>query len=185
LVELNDLRVSAASTIPSTLESSAMSLRTRLPQRCANSIAYGGDGELAVCCTAAGYLAEPDVRQIVQRLRRGVDLVVVSQTPLMQCRLRVDAKKILLHRAVVWVIFSLFRPAVCCCCRCVHVGNALALTIMFTAMLGARAMELAGKALLCAPVIRIEMTNEARGSVRRGYGTGSKQVRILSRRCKP
>jgi hypothetical protein len=23
-----------------------MSLRTRLPQRCANSIAYGGDGEL-------------------------------------------------------------------------------------------------------------------------------------------
>ena len=38
------------------------------------------------------------------------------------------------HREVVWVIFGLFRSTVCCCCRCVHVGNALALSIMSTAM---------------------------------------------------
>jgi len=41
----------------------------------------------------------------------------------------------LLHREVVWVIFSQFRSAACCwCCCCGHVGNALALSIMSTAM---------------------------------------------------
>jgi putative transposase len=48
-----------------------------------------------------------------------------------------------LHREVVWAIFSQFRTTVfCCCCRCGHVGNALALSIMSTALLGARALDL-------------------------------------------
>jgi D-arabinose 5-phosphate isomerase GutQ len=38
-------------------------------------------------------------------------------------------------REVVWVILDHFRTAVFfCCCRCGHVGNALALSIMSTAM---------------------------------------------------
>jgi len=38
-------------------------------------------------------------------------------------------------REVVWVILADFRRAVFCCCfRCGHVGNALALSIMSTAM---------------------------------------------------
>src|SRR5437879_12711461 len=38
-----------------------------------------------------------------------------------------------------WVILDQFRMAVfCCCCRCGHVGNALALSIMSTAILDAR-----------------------------------------------
>jgi hypothetical protein len=38
-------------------------------------------------------------------------------------------------REVVWVILGHFRKAVfSCCCRCGHVGNALALSIMSTAM---------------------------------------------------
>jgi len=38
-------------------------------------------------------------------------------------------------REVVWVILTHFQRAVfCCCCRCGHVGNALALSIMSTAM---------------------------------------------------
>ena len=38
-------------------------------------------------------------------------------------------------REVVWVILDHFRIAVFfCCCRCGHVGNALALSIMSTAM---------------------------------------------------
>ena len=38
-------------------------------------------------------------------------------------------------REVVWVILVHFRRDVfCCCCRCGHVGNALALSIMSTAM---------------------------------------------------
>src|SRR4029078_13714953 len=38
-------------------------------------------------------------------------------------------------REVVWVIVGHFRKAVfSCCCRCGHVGNALALAIMSTAM---------------------------------------------------
>ena len=38
-------------------------------------------------------------------------------------------------REVVWVILAHVRRAVfCCCCRCGHVGNALALSIMSTAM---------------------------------------------------
>jgi hypothetical protein len=38
-------------------------------------------------------------------------------------------------REVVWVILAHFRTAVlCCCCRCGHVGNALALSIMSIAM---------------------------------------------------
>jgi hypothetical protein len=42
----------------------------------------------------------------------------------------------LLHREVVWVIICQFRSTVfCCCCRCGHVGNALALSIMSIAML--------------------------------------------------
>ena len=42
--------------------------------------------------------------------------------------------KILPLREVVWVILAHFRTAVfCCCCRCGHVGNALALSIMSTA----------------------------------------------------
>ena len=42
-----------------------------------------------------------------------------------------------LLRAVVWVSFSQFRSAVCCCfcCSCGHVGNASALSIMSIAML--------------------------------------------------
>src|SRR5206468_2388351 len=41
-------------------------------------------------------------------------------------------------REVVWVILDHFRSAVFfCCCRCGHVGNALALSIMSTAMPGA------------------------------------------------
>ena len=41
----------------------------------------------------------------------------------------------LAHREVVWVIFSPFRSAVCgCFCCCGHVGNALALSIMSTAL---------------------------------------------------
>ena len=40
-------------------------------------------------------------------------------------------------REVVWVILDHFRTAVFfCCCRCGHVGNALALSIMSTAMPG-------------------------------------------------
>ena len=47
----------------------------------------------------------------------------------------VRAKVILPHREVVWVILGHFRKAVfSCCCRCGHVGNALALSIMSTAM---------------------------------------------------
>src|SRR6476620_8562415 len=39
------------------------------------------------------------------------------------------------HREVVWVILGHFRKAVfSCCCRCGHVGNALALSIVSTAM---------------------------------------------------
>jgi len=39
-------------------------------------------------------------------------------------------------REVVWVILAHFRKAAfCCCSRCGHVGNALALSIMSTAML--------------------------------------------------
>jgi hypothetical protein len=44
---------------------------------------------------------------------------------------------------VVWVILDQFRTAVFfCCCRCGHVGNALALSIMSTPMLCARAVDL-------------------------------------------
>jgi hypothetical protein len=48
-----------------------------------------------------------------------------------------------LLRAVVWVSFSQFRSTVCCCfcCSCGHVGNALALSIMSTAMLRDRVLE--------------------------------------------
>jgi Nucleotide modification associated domain 2 len=45
-------------------------------------------------------------------------------------------------REVVWVILDQFRKAVFCCCRCGHVGNALALSIMSTAMLYARGADL-------------------------------------------
>jgi len=45
-------------------------------------------------------------------------------------------------REVVWVILDQFRMAVFCCCRCGHVGNALALSIMSTAMLYARGADL-------------------------------------------
>jgi hypothetical protein len=49
----------------------------------------------------------------------------------------------LLLGEVVWVILDQFRTAVFfCCCRCGHVGNALALSIMSTAMLCARAVDL-------------------------------------------
>jgi len=45
------------------------------------------------------------------------------------------AFEILPLREVVWVILAHFRKAVlCCCCRCGHVGNALALSIMSTAV---------------------------------------------------
>jgi hypothetical protein len=49
----------------------------------------------------------------------------------------------MLLREVVWVILEQFRRAVFFyCCRCGHVGNALALSIMSTAALDARAVEL-------------------------------------------
>jgi hypothetical protein len=49
----------------------------------------------------------------------------------------------LLLREVVWVILDQFRMAVFfCSCRCGHVGNALALSIMSTALLDARAVDL-------------------------------------------
>jgi hypothetical protein len=45
-------------------------------------------------------------------------------------------KTITLHREIVWVIICQFRSTVfCCCCRCGHVGNALALSIMSIAIL--------------------------------------------------
>jgi len=45
-------------------------------------------------------------------------------------------KSFLPLREVVWVILAHFRKAAfCCCSRCGHVGNALALSIMSTAML--------------------------------------------------
>jgi hypothetical protein len=48
-----------------------------------------------------------------------------------------------LLREVVWVILDQFRMAVFfCSCRCGHVGNALALSIMSTALLDARAVDL-------------------------------------------
>src|SRR5712692_7426495 len=47
-----------------------------------------------------------------------------------------------LLREVVWVILDQFRTAVFCgCCRCGHVGNALALSLMSTAVLDVRAVE--------------------------------------------
>ena len=50
---------------------------------------------------------------------------------------------LLLLREVVWVILDQFRTAVFfCCCRCGHVGNALALSIMSTAVLDVGAVEL-------------------------------------------
>src|ERR1700704_2104079 len=50
-------------------------------------------------------------------------------------------KKLL--REVVWVILDQFRTAVFfCCCRCGHVGNALALSIISTALPAARAVDL-------------------------------------------
>jgi hypothetical protein len=53
------------------------------------------------------------------------------------------AKDILLLREVVWVILDQFRTAVFfCCCRCGHVGNALALSIISTALPAARAVDL-------------------------------------------
>ena len=46
-------------------------------------------------------------------------------------------------REVVWVILDLFRMAVFCCCpSCGHVGSALALSIMSTAMLDVRVVGL-------------------------------------------
>jgi hypothetical protein len=49
----------------------------------------------------------------------------------------------MLLREVVWVILDQFRMAVFfCSCRCGHVGNALALSIMSTALLDARAVDL-------------------------------------------
>src|ERR1700716_503363 len=52
-----------------------------------------------------------------------------------------DQKELL--REVVWVILDQFRTAVFfCCCRCVHVGNALALSIISTALPAARAVGL-------------------------------------------
>ena len=48
-----------------------------------------------------------------------------------------------LLREVVWVILDQFRAAVFfCCCRCGHVGNALALSIMSTAVLDVGAVDL-------------------------------------------
>ena len=54
--------------------------------------------------------------------------------------LRAQAAKFKLAlREVVWVILNHFRTAVFfCCCRCGHVGNALALSIMSTAMSAGR-----------------------------------------------
>jgi hypothetical protein len=54
----------------------------------------------------------------------------------------IPRRPFLLHREVVWVIVDQIRTAVfCCCCRCGHVGNALALSIMSTTNLDARAVE--------------------------------------------
>ncbi len=60
---------------------------------------------------------------------------------------RISGSKNKLLREVVWVILDQFRTAVfccCCCCfcRCGHVGNALALSIMSTALLDAGAVDL-------------------------------------------
>jgi len=69
----------------------------------------------------------------------GAAVLVISGTIV----LRRPAFIFLLLREVVWVILDQFRTAVFCCCfRCGHVGNALALSIMSTAMLGARAVDL-------------------------------------------
>src|SRR3979409_236002 len=54
--------------------------------------------------------------------------------------------EIVLLREVVWVILDQFRTAVFfCCCRCGHVGNALALSIISTALPAARAVDLGGR----------------------------------------
>jgi len=61
------------------------------------------------------------------------------------CRPGLESTKfpVKLLREVVWVILDQFRMAVFfCSCRCGHVGNALALSIMSTALLDARAVDL-------------------------------------------
>ena len=75
----------------------------------------------------------------VYRVLKDLGFAHVSASPKaykQACEAIEGFKKTLL-RAVVWVIFSQFRSAVCCCfcCSCGHVGNALALSIMSTAVL--------------------------------------------------
>src|SRR5262245_17707547 len=84
--------------------------------------------------------------------------------------------KIVGLREVVWVILDQFRTAVFrCCCRRGHVGNALALAIMSTAMLYARGAD-SGRASPSTGHITNDGTDD-----RCRYRAGSMQVRILSR----
>jgi Bacterial transglutaminase-like N-terminal region len=68
----------------------------------------------------------------------------------------------------------------CCCCHCGHVGNALALSIMSTAMRYACIVD--GEAVPGASAIRRMNEVSRKKPRRRRYNAGSMQVRTLSRR---
>src|SRR5260370_27078321 len=87
------------------------------------------------------------------------------------------------HREVVWVIFIPFRSTVCgCFWRCRHVGNALALSIMSTAL---KRCQFVDEATSCKQVNSKHDKRSCSCRCRKtqsDYKAGSMQVSILSRR---